>query len=645
MQPETRQSSPSPRKAIPPKSRAASPLRVDGAHGSPFGTQAADPPPSSLPAQSHRTANAARLQPARWPTLTATWPWQILRRVYRGLLAFRWFDPHEAERLARYRFDQLDTVLGTEAGRVVTAGHRNRATRRVELSEDDAPRVWYVKLEPRVRWKHILRGLLSGRGFWSRSRWEFETLCWLRRHGIVCPRPVACMQAGVLRPRATLIVEELSGFVALPAFLAADPFAVNHLQREQFFATLGREVARLHATGCNQPDLYTTHVLVDPQTQPHRIAFIDFQRSTIRHGLPLRLRVRDLAALLATLPERLAGGRDRELFIDAYLAEAQLEDRASQVIAGVVRRSQRLLARRKIWEIRESHFSAARPLSELEASGRGNMWIDPAFRPHLERAGLAHFEAMMSTTAGHCLRALADRENWRLELDDGHDRCGAYLKKHHTRSLSSRLRAWLGSGPGETPGRIEARNVARLQRGGINAMRLIAFGEKLHRDGLLESFVLTEELAGFTQLDHFLRRRFAARAAHRTEPTRRDADLLRLIDRVADVAARFHRLGYNHRDLYCCHFFIREPTRGEFQVNLIDLQRVEHRQRLRRRWLVKDLAQLSYSAPRDRIGCTHKMAFIRRYLGVRKLRPQDKRFIREILAKHQTMETHLGPHP
>jgi hypothetical protein len=104
-------------------------------------------------------------------------------------------------------------------------------------------------------------------------------------------------------------------------------------------------------------------------------------------------------------------------------------------------------------------------------------------------------------------------------------------------------------------------------------------------------------------------------------------------------------MGYNHRDLYCCHFFIKEGAPGEFQVNLIDLQRVQHRRRHRQRWLVKDLAQLAYSAPRDRIRCTDKIAFIKQYFGVRKLGIREKRLIRLILAKQQQMEHRLGPHP
>src|SRR5690606_27146294 len=115
---------------------------------------------------------------------------------------------------------------------------------------------------------------------------------------------------------------------------------------------------------------------------------------------------------------------------------------------------------------------------------------------------------------------------------------------------------------------------------------------------LLESFILTEELQGFTQLDHFLQKRFPPLEGNRAAP--RDPHLMKLIAEVASVAAKFHRLGYNHRDLYCCHFFIKETEPGEFKVNLIDLQRVEHRRHFRSRWLVKDLGQLAYSAPAER---------------------------------------------
>jgi len=299
------------------------------------------------------------------------------------------------------------------------------------------------------------------------------------------------------------------------------------------------------------------------------------------------------------------------------------------------------------------HQSSSDPAGTgLEQFGDGKMWLDGRFRSELEAAGLGGFDAVMATSRGQCLRVLEERENWRLELSGGgRPARGDYLKRHHVRSWRTRVRAKLGAGPGQTAGRLEARNVCRLAEHRIGCMDLVAYGESLRRDGRLESFILTQELEGYQPLDDFLRERFppAHSAAHRNAPptggshtSRARRDLDRLIREVAAVVREFHRAGYNHRDLYCCHFFVKELDGGRFQVKLIDLQRVEHRRRLRQRWLVKDLAQLAYSAPRSRITCTHRMAFMHYYLGVARLRPGDKRLVRAVLAKHGRMERKEG---
>jgi hypothetical protein len=279
----------------------------------------------------------------------------------------------------------------------------------------------------------------------------------------------------------------------------------------------------------------------------------------------------------------------------------------------------------------------------LEAAGDGRMWLDPRYQTPLDLARLADFQSLMECRAGRCLRALRDRENWRLEIQEGSVPRGVFLKKHHFRSFWSWLRVKLGIGPPISPGMLEAVNVGRMTAAGIRVMDVVAYGEAFHGDGRVESFLLTEELSGYDELHVFLRKRFAPRALDRN--TRRDPRLARIIGDVAEIVRRFHGAGYNHRDLYCCHLFARESAAGRFEIKMIDLQRVQHRCLLRRRWIVKDLAQLAWSTPRDRIKCTQKLAFIRRYLGVAKLRPCDKRLIREVLAKQQTMERRLGIEP
>ncbi len=330
-----------------------------------------------------------------------------------------------------------------------------------------------------------------------------------------------------------------------------------------------------------------------------------------------------------------------------------------------------------------------------------NISIAQRCRETLENAGLVEFDEVMHTTVGRCLRVLPDRENWYLPgsrhtpcavrpsgtpsveawrhasatLADGTGTVlatsadgtgtvpatlGMYLKKHRARTWTTRIAAACGTAPPLSPGRVEAENALALQSLGIDVMPLMAFGEKLHADGRLESFLLTEELVGYCELQEFIQRRFPSRRSN-GGPALADARsasgcpgelvppygsllpaprsllsvhaLHRLIVQVADIARRFHAAGFNHRDFYACHFLTKEISPGRFDVRLIDLQRVQQRRWFRRRWIVKDLAQLASMSPDDRVGCREKVLFLRTYLGVQKLRPQDKQLVREILGK------------
>lgn len=289
-------------------------------------------------------------------------------------------------------------------------------------------------------------------------------------------------------------------------------------------------------------------------------------------------------------------------------------------------------AQKNIWEM-------------LVPVGDGAMWWDPAFAPLLRRAGLDSFDAVMNCQTGQRLRRLPDRENWRLELvHPGGHRVGVYLKKHLPVGSESRWR-WPNRTGTITPGRWEAENIHRVCAAGLQAMRVVALGERIGPDGRHASFLMTEELTGFVPLDRFVGRYFSPSAqqqAHQ-ESSGRNRALDRLTWQVAETVQRFHRAGLNHRDLYGCHFFVRQRAEGGYEIRLIDLQRVQHRRWFRRRWLVKDLAQLAWSIPAEWVGCTQRMRFMKWYLGVEKLRPADKRLIRRVLAKQQVLLRRLGP--
>ena len=92
-----------------------------------------------------------------------------------------------------------------------------------------------------------------------------------------------------------------------------------------------------------------------------------------------------------------------------------------------------------------------------------------------------------------------------------------YLKKHRARTWATRIAAAFGTASPPSPGRVEAENALALQSLGIDVMPLMAYGEKLHADGRLESFLLSEELEGYCELQDFIQRRFPA-AMRRSQP-------------------------------------------------------------------------------------------------------------------------------
>jgi hypothetical protein len=292
----------------------------------------------------------------------------------------------------------------------------------------------------------------------------------------------------------------------------------------------------------------------------------------------------------------------------------------------------------------------------LDAAADRKMWLDRGAHDRLARAGLAEFAAVMNNAQGRCLRALRERENWYFAPEGQRSPDGLYLKKHSIRTWRTWLRAKLHLRTGASAARGEAHWAAALAGIGVPVMRVLAYGEHLFRDGRLQSFLLTEELRGYVELQQFLRRHFTADSRNEE-----NGNLPRLIGHVAAIARRFHEAGFNHRDFYCCHFLIEDVgqvanlpddnngrvalRRAMANIRLIDLQRVQRRRWLRRRWIVKDLAQLAYSAPREVIGCRQRVAFLHAYFGVRKLRGRHRRLIAAVLAKQRRLERRHGESP
>lgn len=132
---------------------------------------------------------------------------------------------------------------------------------------------------------------------------------------------------------------------------------------------------------------------------------------------------------------------------------------------------------------------------------------------------------------------------------------------------------------------VEWRALRHLQAAGIGAARPLGFGARGLNPARRQSVVAMAELTGMTSLEDAVsewRQQSPAPAAKRA-----------LLVAAADLARRMHDSGLNHRDFYLCHILRHGETGNLF---LLDLHRAQIRRRVPRRWRIKDLSALLFSA-------------------------------------------------
>ncbi|MGA8259400.1 MAG: lipopolysaccharide core heptose(I) kinase RfaP, partial [Arenicellales bacterium] len=150
-----------------------------------------------------------------------------------------------------------------------------------------------------------------------------------------------------------------------------------------------------------------------------------------------------------------------------------------------------------------------------------------------------------------------------------------------------------------------------LEMLGIPALTAVAYGRGPGLAGR-RSFIVTRELEGMISLEDYAAR---PRTGARSEFHRRQ----RFIRTIAAMAAALHANGINHRDFYLCHFLF-DPGAEHEVLHLIDLHRTQIRRRTPRRWRVKDIGGLYYSALSAALTRHERLRFVKAYGGGDSLR-------------------------
>ena len=212
---------------------------------------------------------------------------------------------------------------------------------------------------------------------------------------------------------------------------------------------------------------------------------------------------------------------------------------------------------------------------------------------------------------GEVFREVKHRRTSRVEIGGRH----YFLKVHRGPGWGEIFKDLFQARLPVVSARTEWEAIEQLQTLGIEAPRIAGKGWRGANPAARESFLLTEELPGMLSLESLL-------VEWKSWPARKRIRLKhQLIEQVAQIARAIHGHGLNHRDFYLCHFLISrrvlesDPSPQPPALTLIDLHRMQHRAHVPRRWLVKDLAGLLFSALDAPLGQRDCLRFLRTYRG------------------------------
>jgi hypothetical protein len=250
-------------------------------------------------------------------------------------------------------------------------------------------------------------------------------------------------------------------------------------------------------------------------------------------------------------------------------------------------------------------------MEKVEFVREGDLLISTRYYELLKRNRLNHFRVLYDLTEG--------------EL----------FKKNPP--LSTRLKSILTGFRIREGAENEWDNILRLEEAGIRTMPPVAFGS-IWKGGLpYQALTLTEHLYGADKLEHFLPEHFGGETLAASDITLKR----RIILETARWARRFHEAGFHHQDFYLGHIFIRFETKEDFSLHLIDLQRVRESTRLRISRVIKDLAQMNFSALQ--LSCltrADRLRFFKVYVEKNRLGRSEKDLIRRIEQKTRRISLH-----
>ena len=261
-----------------------------------------------------------------------------------------------------------------------------------------------------------------------------------------------------------------------------------------------------------------------------------------------------------------------------------------------------------------------------------SFFIDPDYKTAFSELGLTSIDAVFSFNAAKNLAKdnLAGFRS-RLQFEIGLPPTTVFLKRYDRPPILAQLRNWRSARRRISCGFLDLEPANKLTIAGVNNPKIISCGEQWGIFFEKRSFIITERIPDAESLERKLPDCFNAPNTVENLKPRRN-----FTTQLAGFVKKFHETNYRHRDLYFSHIFYADS--GNFY--LIDLARAFKPIICRRRFRIKDIAQVYYSAPARYFSKTDRLRFYFGYTGQNKLTGKDKVFIRKVIKKAKRMARH-----
>lgn len=265
-----------------------------------------------------------------------------------------------------------------------------------------------------------------------------------------------------------------------------------------------------------------------------------------------------------------------------------------------------------------------------------SLFIDPDYKTAFSELGLTSIDAVFSFNAAKNLtKNNLAKFRTRLQFEIIPPPTTVFLKRYDLPPVLVQLRNWFSSHGRKSLGLSDFETTNKLKTAGIHTPKILCYGEQWGGFFEKRSFIITEKIPNAESLERTLPDYFNNLLTTENLKLRRN-----FIAQLAGFVGKFHRTNYRHRDLYFSHVFYSKS--GIFY--LVDLARTFKPIILRRRFRIKDIAQLHYSAPARYFSKTDRLRFYLDYSGQKKLVRKDKAFIRKVIKKAKRMARHDKKH-